>query len=197
MLDDHYSDADIFTMIDQTLDQYSGMLIVNQQGQIIYASQRFSEYIFDSSTSSVIGKDIDEVSPGSGLLEVLNTGLPQIGKIWSINGHQLVVSRFPIFKNKRITGAMSLIQFRRLEDSFDLVQQLTGHDTQPDDYKQELKQLWSVKYSFDSIIGNSFAIMEAKRKAWDIAITRSPVLITGQTGTSKQLFTHAIHMVSP
>jgi transcriptional regulator with PAS, ATPase and Fis domain len=50
--------------------------------------------------------------------------------------------------------------------------------------------------SFDSIIGESEAIRSLKEKAKQIACTDAAVLITGETGTGKELFAKAIHMQS-
>jgi len=92
---------------------------------------------------------------------------------------------------------MMIILFRRLYDALRFGNRIVGADTQLGYYKEQVKRLWGAKYSFDSIIGNSLVLMEAKRMAWDIAGTNSPVLITGETGTGKELFAHAIHQDSP
>ena len=50
-----------------------------------------------------------------------------------------------------------------------------------------------VSYSFDSIIGSSNGLKQAVA----LADTDVPVLLTGETGTGKEVFSHAIHYASP
>lgn len=51
--------------------------------------------------------------------------------------------------------------------------------------------------SFDTIIGESPAIIEVKERAMKAAASSSTVLITGESGTGKELFARAIHSASP
>lgn len=50
-----------------------------------------------------------------------------------------------------------------------------------------------MKYSFESILGNSKQIKEAISLARKVATTDIPVLLTGETGTGKEVFSQAIH----
>jgi len=62
---------------------------------------------------------------------------------------------------------------------------------------KRLKQLEAevgMKYSFDSILGNSKQIKEAISLAKKVAATDIPVLLTGETGTGKEVFSQAIHV---
>jgi DNA-binding NtrC family response regulator len=61
--------------------------------------------------------------------------------------------------------------------------------------KQLEKQLGN-KYSFDNIIGQSKAIQQAIEFARKVAITDTTVLLTGETGTGKEVFAQAIHQGS-
>ncbi len=54
------------------------------------------------------------------------------------------------------------------------------------------KQLGN-KYSFDSIIGKSKAIRNAVESAQKVAVTDASVLLTGETGTGKEIFAQSIH----
>ncbi|ANH80815.1 sigma-54-dependent Fis family transcriptional regulator [Niabella ginsenosidivorans] len=54
------------------------------------------------------------------------------------------------------------------------------------------KQLGN-KYSFDNIIGKSAAIQQAITLARKVAFTDTTVLMTGETGTGKEVFARAVH----
>lgn len=61
--------------------------------------------------------------------------------------------------------------------------------------KQLEKQLGD-KHSFDKIIGKSKTIQKAIDLAQKVAVTDTTVLLTGETGTGKEVFAQAIHAAS-
>ena len=58
---------------------------------------------------------------------------------------------------------------------------------------KQLEQRISDKYSFDTIIGKSKALEQVINLAKKVAKTDSTVLLTGETGTGKEVFAQAIH----
>jgi two-component system NtrC family response regulator len=58
---------------------------------------------------------------------------------------------------------------------------------------KQLEKRISDKYSFDSIIGKSKGIEQVIDLAKKVAKTDSTVLLTGETGTGKEVFAQAIH----
>ena len=52
-------------------------------------------------------------------------------------------------------------------------------------------------YSFDTILGHSSSLQRAISLARKVSVTSVPVLLTGETGTGKEVFAQAIHKGSP
>lgn len=60
----------------------------------------------------------------------------------------------------------------------------------------QLEKQLGDKHSFDKIIGKSKTILKAIDLAQKVAPTDTPVLLTGETGTGKEVFAQAIHQAS-
>lgn len=62
--------------------------------------------------------------------------------------------------------------------------------------KKKGKKTASVAYSFDSIVGDSKELKLAIALAQKVSKTDAAVLLTGEAGTGKEVFAHAIHQAS-
>ncbi len=62
---------------------------------------------------------------------------------------------------------------------------------------RHLEEKVSKQYGFENIIGKSNLIREAMELSRKVASSATTVLLTGATGTGKEVFAHAIHAESP
>ena len=58
---------------------------------------------------------------------------------------------------------------------------------------EHLEKQVGQKFSFDNITGSSPAILQTIDISRRVALTDTPVLLTGETGTGKEIFAQAIH----
>jgi len=65
-----------------------------------------------------------------------------------------------------------------------------------DAFNEEFKRTTFIHYKFEDILGKSDTIQKAKELARYCAKSDSTVLILGESGSGKELFTHAIHSAS-
>lgn len=185
-----------FDLIETIFSDFDGALIIDEKGII----KVFTDYYAQETgyeKYKVIGKKVDEVFPNTRMLEVLNSGNPIIADKWEVQGKSQIVSRVPITDNGQIIGAAGFNVFRYLNDARGFAHRLSHLYSELEYYKKEVQKLSSAKYSLASIIGQSDVILEAKERVKIAAQCTSPVLITGETGTGKELFAHAIHQESP
>lgn len=106
-------------------------------------------------------------------------------KVKMINGLPSIVRYIPVFHSDKAIGVNIIIQnSENLRESDSKI-------------RKELKDRGLVAhYSFDDIIGESPQVRYMIDKAKRFSLVQSSILITGETGTGKELFAHSIHAAS-
>jgi transcriptional regulator with PAS, ATPase and Fis domain len=87
--------------------------------------------------------------------------------------------------------------FKDVKDVRKLASELSLLESKVKLYEEELINLRSTRYTFESIIGTSASIKALIIEARQAAANHYPVLISGESGTGKELFAQAIHHASP
>lgn len=175
---------------------YNGVLITNAEGYVIYMNRPYGEFLgLDPLTQ--IGKHCTEVLEFSRMHIVAKTGQAELNQAQWINGHNMVVQRIPIRQNDQVVAVYGQVMFKNAREVGDLAARLSLLQSKVEMYKQELINLRATRYTFDSIVGSSPAIVDLKKTARRAARGDSAVLISGESGTGKELFAQAIHQASP
>lgn len=175
---------------------YSGIIVCDRNCRILFMNSVYGE-LLGVNPKEVVGKHIEEYFPHSRLSKVVSSGIPELGQRCSLKTEALLlVNRIPLKHNGEVSGVILQTIFRDYRHFTDLVKRLNLLEREVHFQKQALESVFSPKYDFDSIVGESKAIQEVKLVAQKFAQTESPVLILGPTGTGKELFAHAIHASS-
>jgi len=176
---------------------YESMILVDREGIVRFIS-RHSEMFYEVSREEAVGKHILELNPESKLLRVIETGHAEIGRVFQMKGKKRIVSRIPLRdRDGNIVGAVGKVMFWHKKRVQELVRQVEILEERLDYYEKELHNIYSNQYDLRYIVGNSPSILKAKRAAIQTADSDLAVLITGETGTGKDVFAHAIHLMSP
>ena len=173
-------------------------LITDGNGIILYLHEDYAKIIGVTSQEAE-GKYCQDIIPNSRMHIVAKTGKPEIGTTFQMkNGEYVVINRIPIKNDGNVVGVICFVLFSTMvlttAKAVNMINSLQGEMS---NYKPDLSGLRRAKYSIDQIIGSVPAMQEIKGSIYTIAQTKSTVLITGETGTGKELFAHAIHQISP
>ncbi len=174
---------------------YNGVVVTDADGYITHFNNPYGRFL-GIDPEAQIGKHITDVIENTRMHIVAKTGKPEINKTQRIKGQDMVVQRIPIKKDGRVIAVFGQVMFKDVRDVGKLARKLSFLESKVKFYEQELISLRSTRYTFDSIIGASNAILFLKKEALKSAATHLPVLITGESGTGKELFAQAIHHAS-
>ena len=171
---------------------YECPIVIDKKGIIRFMS-RFSKNLIKIDPENAIGKHISDVIPETHLHEVLEEGKARIGDTLYIAGRQQVISRIPLRNYKdEIIGAVGKGIFNETSKVFELhrrIEQLNGRILALQEQVNNMK-------GGDEMVGRSALIQATKESAFQAARTNASVLITGETGTGKEVIAYFIHMCS-
>lgn len=174
---------------------YDGVMVVDQKGIITRITQAYCRFL-NVKQEEAIGKHCTEVLPNSRMHIVAQTGVAEIGEPMSIQGKEALVMRIPLRENGVLVGAVGKVMFRDVQELRTLTEKLDALENKIKFYEKELQQYQKHRYTFNTIMGSSPAILRAKALAEKAASGKSTVLLLGESGTGKELFAHAIHGAS-
>lgn len=175
---------------------YNGVLITDSKGYVLYMNRPYGEFL-GMDPAVQVGRHCTEVLEHSRMHIVGRTGKAEINDTQWINGQNMVVQRIPIRKNGKVVAVYGQVMFKNAREVGDLAARLSLLQSKVEMYEQELINLRSTRYTFDSIVGSTPQITELKKTAQRAAKSDFPVLLSGESGTGKEVFAQAIHQASP
>lgn len=174
---------------------YNGAMVTDADGYITHFNKPYGQFL-GLNPEEQIGKYCLDAIENSRMHIVAKTGRPEINQSHYIMGQNMVVQRIPIKKNGKVIAVFGQVMFKDIQDVRKLAKRLSLLESKVKLYEQELMNLRSTRYTLDSIIGKSKAILSLKKEALNASATKYPVLLTGESGTGKELFAQGIHHAS-
>lgn len=172
-----------------TLSQ--GIHIVDSEGKTIYYNSAM-ERIEGVKRSEVLGKKVSEISNieerSSTLMNSLKyrkkfTDVIQKYNVFYGKDVTTINTTVPVYNNKETIAAIEIAkdmtQLKELSDKINALQNISN---------KEVKG-----YRFNDIITNNKAMLNLIEKAKKASNSKASVLITGETGSGKELFAQSIH----
>ena len=175
---------------------HNGIMITDAHGYITHFNEPYGKFL-GLDPKMQIGRYCVDAIENSRMHIVAKTAVPEINHSHYIRGQNMVVQRIPIKRNGKVVAVFGQVMFKDVRDVGKLANKLSVLESKVKLYEQELINLRSTRYTFDSIIGNSRSIKALKKEALKATSNQFPVLITGESGTGKELFAQAIHHASP
>ncbi|MFV0518027.1 MAG: sigma-54 interaction domain-containing protein [Aminipila sp.] len=180
---------------------HEGVMIVDKDYVIQFYNSAMAK-IDGYSTEEVLGKNYLEIFPkqtyeNSTIFQAFNEKRKTINKVQTyVTGkgrrNSLITSTIPIIENNQVIAVIETCKDisveRKLFDDIIEMQNVLN--------KKGSEESGRCAYHFDDIVGVSPKLIEAIQRAERAAKTSSFVLISGETGTGKEIFAQSIHNYS-
>ena len=168
------------------IDVSSEGIIALDENETIVAFNPAAEKILNTFASDALGESIYHYMERKGFGILFGDGSYQANKLVSLNQKNLLINRIPIIVENSKSG--TIITFQETEKLQQLEQKVRA---------QLHKKGLVAKYRFDDIVGKSHVLQQTIHQAVKYSRTMSTILISGETGSGKELLAQSIHNVSP
>lgn len=161
-----------------------GVIVIDKGGKVKIFNQMAAD-IFGIGLKERFGEPLPNVIEGTGLLNVLKTGLPEIDIIRRVGDVDIVINTIPIVISGEILGVVATFKEAARIQNID----------------RKLKEKLYIKgfvtkHTIDHIKGESLIMRQLLDRTRKYATTDATILIQGETGTGKEIFAQSMHNLS-
>jgi transcriptional regulator with PAS, ATPase and Fis domain len=178
------------------LEAIQGLMVIDDQGKLVYLNEQCADYIKVDRKKS-LGKFIKHVFPPSVMYDVLKGDEAFNIHFYFMDGRMSVSAQVQLRHEGRVVGVLEYDMIQNL-DALDVLLGKYNVSLREEMayYKERVRNYQNTKYNIHNIIGSSKKIQGLKRQIELAAVSNTTVVITGETGTGKELVAHSIHNLS-
>ncbi|BEO98636.1 sigma-54-dependent Fis family transcriptional regulator [Fusobacterium nucleatum] len=202
----------IFDKIFENLSSIDGITIINLNGDILFSAKFNNQLHNYNGNYEMVGKNFKDIYPklsskNSTLLQCMELGKPiyiESQKLEFYDGHCIFINSLsiPIRHGGKIVGAIDISteDFKENLNS-ELYNKKENYipieEQQFNDIIRKLgNRTVNTKYKINDIITDNIEMIRMKKFIKEICDFDISVLITGETGTGKELIAHSLHTES-
>lgn len=188
-------DSAFKTLADSFATFYSNTIAIDQQHRITWISKGYRQFL--GLSHNPVGEPITRYIHNSFLPRVSDSGEPVLLELLWVKQQWTLVSVIPLQSDQgEVIGAFGFVALEQRKGFHSLANRVNQLQQQLDNVTQELNQARQNKYRLSQITGRSEQLQMVKHQIRQAARFDISVLLTGETGTGKELFAHALHELS-
>lgn len=178
-------------VLDKIMDTaFDASILIDRNGRIIHNSEG-SVRLLKMPREELIGRHISIADPASPFDRVIRTGRAEFGVVVVIKGRKCLTNLLPVVWKGEVIGVLGMVLFRSMNQLKKILASLSEEGKADQIY--DVVARVDSNYTFDDFIGESRVVKEMLEQCRRAALTPYPVLITGETGTGKEILASAIH----
>lgn len=171
-----------------------GALATDKNARIVWINEKYQKFLGIPAKEKLVGRHIAEVIPGSQVPHVIKTGRPILLDVMEHHDRWCIVSRFPIFdEDDQILGAFGFVLYDNIDEVLPLLQKVRRLRDALATAESSLRGERRSRYSFAQFIGTTPAALDVKHRARAATRSEMSVVLTGETGTGKEILAQSIH----
>jgi propionate catabolism operon transcriptional regulator len=161
-----------------------GVIAIDESGEITASNPAFQK-LFNYKDHNLIGKNIKDILLHSTVNKVFEIETEDLNRIEEVNGNKIITNRIPIKDEDKVLGAVFTFQ------------ELQKLQQQEHEIRKKLTDRGLVtKYKMGDVVGITPSFQNALEKLKKYAKVDSTVLLTGETGVGKEVFSQLLHSQS-
>ena len=169
-----------------------GFIITDTEGNVREINKQYADF-FGKSRSEIIGKSILNIIPNSKMIDIVKHKFSEEDAVHKYidgeaKGNSVIVSRSYVeAEDGNVVAGVAQVKFK--VQTLAVAKKLMNEYEELEYYREEFQNQNRV----DNIIGSDTKFREIVKECLKVAKTDIPVLLTGETGTGKEVMAKALH----